>query len=214
MRYWKSREIVGSPRVGIGVATYLSSASDRRAAALRCLVESFRAQTWQDWRLYIVHDGPVPDGQEMQDYLAALRQDPRVSFVATDERKQKFGHPWRQKALNHLCATSAWVMLTNDDNYYAPVFLEWLLSVGTRKKPACDLVYCDMVHSHRSWKYMPVQPRYRHMDLGGFIVRASIAKQVAFDKFEFNGDGDWITRLMQKCGNRAQKVPAVLFMHN
>ena len=201
--------------MGIGVATWLASENDRRAAALKCLVESFRAQTWQNWRMLIVHDGPHSHDHGMRKYVEELTADSRVRLMETPERKRQFGHPYRQQALNDVCSNCHWVMLTNDDNYYAPVFLEWLLFVGTTApKPGCDLVYCDMVHSHKYWKPMITQPRYKHIDLGGFIVKSSVAKQVPFDKYEFNGDGDWINRLVAKCQGKVQKVSANLFIHN
>lgn len=216
MRYWKTRDIQENQRVGIGVATYVESEHSHRAALLRTLVACFRAQTWQNWKMVIMHDGPFLHNHGMLKFFTEeISSDPRVTVVETKERKKQFGHPWRQSALDALCGTCQWVMLTNDDNYYAPVFLEWMLFTGvSTPKPGCDMVHCDMIHSHKHWRHMSTVPKYRQMDLGGFMVRSSVAKAVPFDRNEFNADGDWINRLAAKCKGRIQKVPAVLFVHN
>jgi len=209
MRFWKPKTVEGAPRVGIGVASFLNG-DTRRQAALRSLVASFQAQTWDNWKMLIYHDGPLDRNIRLE--WDQQVKDNRVDLIETAERKQKFGHPHRQKAVDTLCATCQWVMLTNDDNWYAPVFLEWLLAAGTKK--GAKFVYCDMVHSHKLWKYLPTQPRYRHLDLGGFLVHSSLAKKHPFDKTAFNADGDWINRLAVAAGSRIEKVPHVLFVHN
>lgn len=212
MRYWKQKHVKGEPTVGIGVAAYING-DKRRQAALKSLVASFQAQTYARWKLMIYHDGPLERGLEIGKIIDL--SDHRINWVETAERRQKFGHPWRQKAIDALCSTCHWLLLTNDDNWYAPVFLEWLLAVATNKpKPGCVFAYCDCVHSHKLWKNMITQPRYKHLDLGGFLVHSGIAKRVPFDKFEFNGDGDWINRLVKEAGQRVVKVSATLYVHN
>lgn len=216
MRYWKHKKILGTPRVGIGVASFLN-ADARRWESLRCLVDSFCAQTYPNWKLRVVHDGPAyHDSHSLRqaDRLSDEGRDRRITFDETAERKQQFGHPWRQYALDMLATECEWLLLTNDDNYYMPVFLEWLLSVATTSR-GCKMAYCDMIHSHRKWTPLKTAPKAGSLDLGGFIVHRDLAKHVPFDNFAFNGDGDWINRLVEKAGASAvQKVPAVLFVHN
>lgn len=212
MRYWKTKHIAKPYKVGIGVAAYLNE-DERHRHALRCLVASFQAQTWQNWKMLIVHDGPVV-GAENDAVLNAFEvTDKRVVVVRTPERLQQFGHPHRQLAIDSLTKECDWITLTNQDNYYVPVFVEWLLFAGTAT-PGCGLVHCDMVHSHKNWKPLVTEPRYKHLDLGGFMVKSSVAAQVPFDNFAFNGDGDWINRLVSKVRNHVQHVPATLFVHN
>jgi len=212
MRYWKSKYIPKPYKVGIGVAAYLNE-DERHRHALRCLVASFQAQTWQNWKMVIVHDGPVL-GAENEAVMNGFEvTDKRIVVLRPEERKQQHGHPYRQLAIDTLVEECDWITLTNQDNYYAPVFVEWLLFVGSQTQ-GCGLVHCDMVHSHKYWKPMETQPRYKHLDLGGFMVKHTIAREVPFDNFEFNGDGDWINRLVAKAKNQVQHVPATLFVHN
>lgn len=212
MRYWKSKPMQKQYKVGIGVAAYFPE-ENRLRSALRCLVASFLAQTYEHWRMLIVHDGPYPHDPATLRFVDELTTDSRVYVIETPERKQQFGHPYRQLAIDNLTTDCHWITLTNQDNYYAPVFLEWLLHAGV-STPGCGFVHCDMVHSHRNWAYMTTQPRYKHLDLGSFMVNSVVAKDVPFNKFEFNGDGDWIDRLVEKAENRVQHVHATLFVHN
>lgn len=218
MRNWKPKSIPGVQRVGLAVATYLGAGDSRgpetrRRAALSCLVASIQAQTYGDWKLHITHDGPAPKDIATKAMIAWFLTDTRITWHETPERKQQFGHPHRQKAVEALAkAGCVWVGLTNDDNYYAPTWFEWALSAACGAR-TCDLVYCDLIHSHKLWKMLVTRPKYKHLDLGGLLVKTTLAVKVPFDKFTFAADGDWIDRLAKKARN-PQKVDAILFVHN
>ncbi len=212
MRFWKPRKIEGMPKVGIAVAAYLGgSEADRTGPALAALVNAFKAQTYKEWAMMIVHDGPHVDASS---YWAGgvYTLTNRVTFTTTPERKQQFGHPHRQMAIDRLLADGCdWIGLTNQDNYYVPTYLEWMVSAAQEKK--ADLVYCDMVHSHKQWKPLPGELRRGHIDLGGFLVHKDVAAKVKFDKFTFAGDWDYISRL-RAASRRQWHVPGTLFIHN
>lgn len=211
MRNWTPKKFATRPQVGVAVATYLNGDDwVRREAALACLLNSFRAQTYQHWQVRVVHDGPLSEDDHPRPPLPLT--DLRIRFDATAERKQMFGHPHRQAAVAALIAGGAeWVGLTNDDNYYVPVYFEWMVAAALEKK--ADLVYCDAVHSHKLWKPLPGDLRRGHIDVGGFLVHARVAAQVEFDQFTFAGDWDYISRLRAKARG-VVKVPATLFVHN
>lgn len=214
MRFWKPKPVPGEPLVGLGVAVYLNDDRKRLLPALQCFVASVRAQTYTNWRLHLVHDGPL-SAEVGQKAVIELTRDARVVWAATPERRGHFGHPHRQATLEALTKTCAWVGLNNGDNYLAPVFLEWLLATALAAPAGgCDLVHCDMVRSHKGWKPFPTRPRRGQLDLGAFLVRSALAKQVKFDNFGFAGDGDWINRLMSRPAVRVRRVPAVLMVHN
>jgi hypothetical protein len=218
MRFWKPKHFDRRPKVGVGVATYQDSKSDaRRWHTLLSLLHALRAQTYPDWVCAVVQDGPWPEsppgGRRLCGDLADAVPDSRVRFYDTPDRLRAHGHPWRQSTVELLAAEGCeWLTLTNDDNWYAPVYLEWLTFTAVNT-PDCDFVYCDLVHSHQLWKPVATQPRYRHLDLGAFLVRTELARKVPFDKFEFNGDGDWIDRLVARA-RAVNKVPATLMVHN
>lgn len=204
--------ITGNPKVGMAVAAYLRSESEQQAMALKCLVASVQAQTYPNWHLQVTHDGPYPHDHGMLTYMSQWDQEARVKVVETDVRKQEFGHPHRQKAVTALIDLGCeWIGLTNQDNYYAPVYFEWLLSAAQTHK--AQFAYCDMVRSHKLWKPMGTSIRRGHIDLGGFLVHRSLAAKIKFDNFTFIGDWDYIRRLTGAAKN-VIKVPATLFTHN
>lgn len=205
MRYWKPREIVGKPLVGIAIASYLNNDWDRRHAALCCLLYSLLAQTYQNWTALVVHDGPVVKPPN-------LPNDPRIVFETTPLRAQQFGHPHREAALAKLRSDGAeWLGLSNDDNYYVPVYLEWMLSEAQRSK--AEFVYCDAVHSHKQWSVLAAELRRGKIDLGHFLANKRLTQSIAFDKYTFAGDWDYISRL-QAVARRKVKVTGTLFVHN
>lgn len=210
MRYWKPKKI-GAIKVGVAVAAHV--ADDRQAASLCCLVASFQAQTHPHWQLRVVHDGPYSHDPATLRFFDQWDREPRVVVAETKERKQQFGHPHRQAAIEQLLKDGCeWIGLTNQDNYYVPVYLEWMLYVaGQRKVP---FVYCDCVHSHQSWKPMATRPKRGHIDLGGFLAHRSVVEKVKFDKVTFAADGDYVERLVAAGRSRSEKVPATLFVHN
>lgn len=211
MRYWKPKKIPGKPKVGIAVASFLETARD--LACLRCLVACFQAQTYANWQILVTHDGPMnKDAKRLAHALA--NDDERVQFIETPERLKQFGHPYRQAAIDRLLRDGCeWICLTNQDNYYAPIFLEGLLGTALAGKRAKEFVYCDCVHSHRMWRFMGTEPRRGRLDLGGWMAKASLVKQVKFDNFNFDGDGKYIERLRGKARG-IEKVAAALFVHN
>lgn len=214
MRFWKTKLLPRCPQVGIAVAAYLgddNAYSMRLHAALCGLVASFQGQTHQKWKLDVVHDGPAQWG-EAQGVLRGMEQDKRIIVTETETRKKDFGHPHRQAAIERLLASDCdWIGLTNQDNWYAPTYLEWLLHEAMTKK--AELVYCDFVSSHKMWKPVTTVLRRGGIDLGCFLAHRSVVEKVKFDKFTFAGDWDYISRLAS-ASKRTAKVNATLFVHN
>jgi len=210
VRFWRPRPVVGEPLVGVAVAAHL--ADDRQAAALACLWSSFRAQTYPRWLMRVTHDGPAAEG--LRGVLGRLAaEDGRCRVVETPERLGRFGHPHRQAAAGWLLdAGCDWVLHTNQDNYYVPVFLEWLLSAAQAQ--GAWFVYCDFVRSHRLWACQATRPRRGEIDLGAFLAHRRLAEAVAFDSDGFAADGDYAERLVAAAGGRVARVAATLFVHN
>lgn len=212
MRYWKPRTIADNPKVGIAVAAYLS-ATVRDGPALECLCSALQAQTYHNWYALVVHDGPTAMSDERVLKGIRDREDERFETWVTAERKQQFGHPWRQPAVERLLQVGCeWVGLTNQDNYYCPVYLEWMLSEAQRHK--APFVYCDFVRSHKQWAVHNSRPKKGQLDLGAFLAHKSIVSKIKFDKLTFDGDGDYINRLVQAAKHRVAKVSAPLMVHN
>ena len=209
--------------LGIVVVAY------QRPKPLRALVASIQAQTVEDWRMWVLHDGPAGDdlkiGHHKHSWLELAWHewaDPQIRVMETGERLGAYGHPLRAEGIKRI--ESDWLLITNDDNYYAPVFIERMMA---KAKPDVSCVLCDMVHNHprkdylgRAGKASPygvlvAKPRRHFADIGCFIVPTAVAKKVGFPWREFEGDGLYLEAVIKaQPGKRVAKVPQVLFVHN
>lgn len=211
MRFWKPKRIPGTPTVGLGVAAHF--ADERQLYACWGLACALKAQTWPHWRAHIIHDGPTASLPSVPGLLAFLAADRRFTYESTFERKKQFGHPHRQRALDILTAQCDWVGLTNQDNYYCPSYMEMMLGEAYAAKKPVDFCYCDMVHSHRLWRPLSTRPAKSHLDLGAWLARSELVRQVPFDRTGFAADGEYIDRLVKRAKG-ITKVNATLFTHN
>ena len=190
-----------------------------RPEELKILIGSFRVQTRKDWVLHIVYDGPPP--QSIIDVVAPYINkdgkyyDRRIDFWQSPERYQHYGHPNRRTMLEAIKTEPYdYVLMTNDDNYYVPVFVEYMLD---ECKNRTGIVYCDTVHSHARYETHSSELRENAIDMGAFIVRADIAKATGFNHDHFSADGAYAVECYNNCiiGRlKAVKIKKALFIHN
>lgn len=183
-----------------------------RAIAMRGLIDCFLLQTNPNWELAIIHDGRA--SQDVLDTIN-LYSDYRIIFSESEQRNQQYGHPNRKMMLEKMEMSSEdFVLITNDDNYYAPVFVEYMLR---EINPNVGMVYCDSVHSHFQYIHHKTQVRVDYIDIGSFIVRIDIAKRVGFGGVAFNADGVYACLCFDTCrkfGLCSAYIPKPLFVHN
>jgi|GEM_PF-1140424 len=191
----------------------------RRYAQIACLVHSLQAQTMPEFHLVILHDGP---DVQMLGLLSKLCRETTLSFEFrfSRSRHNDYGHSLRELAIRYC--QSDYIMLTNDDNYYVPTFVELMLTAALRHD--LDLVLCDMVHSHDhpggrpvgSYAAFPTHPSPGNVDIGCFITRTARAKQVGFRDKAAEGDGTFVADLIAlgPAAMRWSKVEKILFVHN
>lgn len=169
---------------------------------LKCFVECILCQTNPSWRLLIVHDGP-----DMPDFLKKEPKDKRITIMHTETRFDDWGHSPREIGLKSTKPDSYYTLLTNCDNYYAPVFIDEMCLYSE------DLVYCDMVHSHVKYMARATELKRKAIDIGSVIVRTDIAKKVGFKSKTYIADWDYIENIL-KLNPTTRKVAKVLFTHN
>lgn len=199
MRNWKPRGLSGSEKVSVVVATY------EQTDCLLSLLYGLRAQTYQNWEAIVVHDGPGPTCRRLVDGIG----DARIVCHEAPEHGGHFGHEWRAWGLER--ATGAYVGMTNGDNWYAPVYFEWMLSAMI---PAgADLAYANMIHSHHQWAPFKTVLRVGQCDLGAWIATAALARAVPWPGTSFEADGQYI-EAMARLARRVVHVPGHLFVHN
>jgi len=191
----------------------------KRYESIYVLTHSLMSQTVQNFDLVLIHDGPDERMSAIFDQLKARYPD-RLHCYFTDQRFNDYGHTLRDIAIG-MCSTE-FIMLTNDDNYYTPRFIEYMFERIDQEN--LDLVLCDMIHSHNfpggrpqeNYNVFVTEPVKNSVDIGCFIVRTSVAKSVGFRDKNAEGDGTFVDDFMNKFGKDLKwgKVHKVLFVHN
>jgi glycosyltransferase involved in cell wall biosynthesis len=202
-----------------------------RPLKLRIFIDCLLVQTDQNWQLYIVHDGPP--SKEMWNMLKLfgitqknrVTKDDKIEFCYSVERyhsdkKQTWGHPNRRAMLNQLEGNNHdFILITNDDNYYVPTYVETMLSAVADD---IGIIYCDCVHSHVQYQTFhilrcPAELRVKGIDMGAFMVRFDIAKKTGFNHDDFTADGMYAEECYTACrikGLDTVYVHKLLYVHN
>jgi len=185
----------------------------KRTTTLGLLISSFLIQTDLRWILYIIYDGPVPE--DVQRIINFYKTDQRIRFSNTPTLNGQWGHPNRAMMLNSLGgACDDYVLITNDDNYYVPTFVEDFLK---QVRPDIGMIYCNTLHSYMKYNILYTRIKENLIDMGSFIVKQSIAKSVGFKHRHLSADGRYAEECAEKCRVQRLKVIYIdrcLFVHN
>jgi hypothetical protein len=183
-----------------------------RTVELMTLINCFLVQTSKDWELNIIYDGQVPEN--IKDIMS-LYSDKRIKFLNTPKRNGVWGHPNRKMMLNTIEGElNDYVLMTNDDNYYVPKFVEQILSITDEN---VGMVVCDCLHSYTQYDYFKSELKEGFIDMGSFVVKMDVAKKVGFNYLHYSADGAYAI----DCGNYCQdndleirRINRALFIHN
>lgn len=188
------------------------SVAYERPVSMRILMDCFLVQTNPNWSLTIIHDGNASDNIHN---IVALYDDPRIIYKESPERYQTYGHPNRKIFLSELEGVhNSFILLTNDDNYYVPVFVQEILN---KCVTGVGMVYWDTVHSHFGYDILKSEIKVDRIDIGSFVVREDVAHATGFNNFAFNGDGHYAVACAMRCRDAGLKIiyiPKPLFIHN
>jgi hypothetical protein len=184
----------------------------RRPIETRRLVYDFLCQTNKDWNLRIIHDGPPPEG--LDKFVSSLG-DPRIEFDYTKKINGFWGHPNRAMMLQETKGEADdYVLITNDDNQYVPLFIKMMLEVCSSN---VGLVFCNTVHNYFNYDVLHTRLKVGCIDMGSFIVKLDVAKQVGFNHTVEVADGLYAEECAAECVKRGLRmigIPRPLFIHN
>ena len=170
---------------------------------LKCFIESILAQSEENWKMLVIHDGPsVQFGKIMEPYLS----DPRIDYMLTDKRHNDWGHSLRKIGIERI-GDSEYTLIANADNYYCPIFIEAMCNGDE------DLVYCNLVHDHWDYQARESELRRRAVDCGNVVIRTELLKRVGWNHFDYAADWHVISEVLAT-GATTRKVSACLFVHN
>ena len=206
MRYWKAKSITPGSKVCISVVTY------NQTNCLSSLIHALRAQTFKDFKAYILHDGPWSN-EASTHYLNAVGSDHRFVKLNSPTREAKFGHHLRQVGFDMGAADKCnWLCTMNADCWYAPVYLEWML--GSAHENKSNFIYCNMVHSHKLWKPMKSDLKRGAIDAGNWIAHTSLVGGTKWNSNSFSADWEYVNKLKNKPDFKPSKVDGYIFTHN
>lgn len=179
---------------------------------------SLLAQTHPDWELVLIHDGPNETGVAK---LVEQIGDPRIRYIETNQRMGNWGHYHRNWALQEmkegrLSPQAKYIVITNADNYYTPVFCEYMLK-GFISNANAIAVYCtSMVHSYKAWDILECRLKRGYLDSGVVMVKKENACAVGWRDIESHSS-DWTyfeDLAIKYSAQNFVKVPGCLFIHN
>lgn len=198
---------------------------------LKCLINSFKAQTSSNWFLRIIHDG---EGEQFTNLKKDLESnsyiDDQVSLESTKKRFNDYGHSLRDYALKNPTKDSDWIIITNGDNYYLPTTVK-TIEFYEQKKPEAQFLFWNLIQRFER-KFFPQLEKdiYQQLDsklqlglidMGAAAVKTKLARETGFNSREFEADFHYFQdcfKNLQKIhnindSNLVLKIPETLFVH-
>jgi len=181
----------------------------KRPNNLMVILSSLVAQTNPNWKAHVVIDGITNEYFAVKEFF---QPEDRIRFSHIQEGPSgDWGHTPRQYGLDN--ATEEWVVMTGDDNYYVPVFVDEML----KNCRGTHFVYCNMVHNWVKNEYIPLdsEPKVYKIDIGNFMVNTKYGKEVQLQKDKNEADGLYVEDFLKKFpGLKPKKINKILYVHN
>lgn len=179
-----------------------------RPHPLRMALAALLAQTCSDWKARVMIDGP--EALPVEEIVESFN-DSRISHWRSPVRYNNWGHNLREMGKNE--SECQYVVMTGDDNYYTPNFVDELRQV-VEKESSPGMIYYDMIHSHAGYTFFSCNPIFNQIDMGAFATRTDLAKQLVLGT-DFAADGIFVKDFNEKFPSEKKvKIPKVLFVHN
>lgn len=178
---------------------------------------SLICQRHKVWELILMHDGPctIGLGKHIANY-----EDRRINYQELPVRKENFGHPLRNLALNQIhkgiwCPGAEYIVITNGDNYYAPGFLDFCLSGFGNDKSIIAVYMESMVHNYFNWGVLTTALQLGHIDICCMMIRKDAACEIGWPWIEHSSDWTFISKLIERYGSKSiKKIPSCQVVHN
>lgn len=169
------------------------------------------AQSNPNWKAHIVGDCVENDNLEKIHSFLNMFNDDRIRFTNLPERYNDWGHTPRQYGVDN--ATEEWVIMTGEDNYYVPEFVDIMLKNSTNQ----HFVYCDLLHNWINKEYIPIKSKLElgSIDIGNFMTKKNMAQKIKLKTTHEWADWFFIEDFTKKFKYaNIKKVDGILYVHN
>jgi len=179
-----------------------------RPNQLMGIISSIYSQRSDRWKIHVVADAPYDGYQRVKDYFS---NDDKIKFTELNGPSGDWGHTPRNYGLEH--ATEDWVVMTGDDNYYMPVFVDHFLDSLT---PETHFVYCDMIHNWTRHQYLHIEckPKMGSIDIGNFMTKRIYSQQMKLDVTKEVSDGLFVEEYLRRFDGEIKHINKPLYVHN
>jgi len=181
--------------------------SFKQPNSLMTILYCLLCQTNKNWSAHVIADGFYEEYEEIKNHF---KKHKKVRFSQIDGPNKDWGHTPRNYGLKNL--QEEWVVMTGQDNYYAPAFVENFLTAAKEKD--VHFVYCDMIHNHYQWTLMKSKPVVCNIDIGNFMSKSEYASQMQIDTKSYVGDGLFVEQYLKKFPGKIIYIPSALYVHN
>ena len=185
---------------------------------LNRFINDWLCQEYENWELWLVHDGPNLDVQK----LIEGYNDPRIIYKNSAERLGNWGHPNRRDFTAQVL--SPFVHITNADNQYMPKFLSILMQ--EIKERDLDMVLCWANHNYPgvqpennepqvAYNILRAHPSINRTDFCNFIVKTELVNKTGWNHIDYTGqDGMLAQEIVAWHMAKWWVYPGVLCTHN
>lgn len=177
-----------------------------RPEQLKVILQSLIVQTNPNWIAHVIIDGLTNEYRQVKDLY---QEEERVRFSHVEGPHNDWGHTARNYGLDKRIGD--FIVMTGDDNYYVPTFVENFLS-----QPQYDLIYCDMVHDLKRNAYLAIKTELSlgRIDIGNVMFRSSIIGDIRLNTKSYEADWWFINSIMIDKTSNIRKIDKVLYVHN
>jgi glycosyltransferase involved in cell wall biosynthesis len=180
-----------------------------RPYQLLTMIGSILSQNNPNWKMHIIADANYNGYDEIKKLFSNFD---KIKFGELSGPHNDWGHTPRQYGLD--MASEEWVVMTGDDNYYTPHFVNSFLANIDMNT---NFIFCDMIHNQFNYKYFTTEPMINKIDIGSFAVRSHYAKSIKFNKGNYGADGEFVEEYIKSfCNseNSIKKINSALYVHN
>lgn len=202
-----------NPSFGFSVASYLND-EPNRINKLYCLVYSFMAQSYENWKINIVHDGPILDQNIKNRYYELQNISTKIKCFESEKRLNHWGHEYRREyALKTECDILGF---TNDDNYYTPNCL-LLLKDNIENN---DILICECLHRiaqdkkiYKILKPTKPKPKFKSIDLCCYFIKSGIVQKEIWSFINRSADFNYIQKVVSNT-DKIKFIDYPIIVHN